>query len=474
MRLLAAFSLFALACGPGSVAPEDGRWNILVLVPDTVRADHLSIAGYPKPTTPALDALAREGVLFTQAITAAPRTWQSFTTILTGLYPPRHGVRYVSDHPLSKGIPSLGSILGSNGYDTAAFDPMGFLPTVTRRAHFDAYVGSRAEGDRNEDEVLVEKVFDFVSRERSEPAFTFVRLNGSHWPYVRDRWIAEFEESPDLPHAFNLGTYGIAVKEPGEGASVTSEDAYRRLTWTPDRDEKTRRHRIAHYDAEVRAVDEMLGQLFDRMREPGILDRTIVLVTSDHGESFFEHGYHQHGPRVDDPVMRVPLILWLPPDHPDYRPGLRIDALVRTVDILPTLLDAVGVGAPSGLDGVSLLPVLRGEPVPELWAYGEVGRSFMGLDPERYLPGVPGKRRMIRTADWKLVHIPDAEGGTDRLFHLAVDPGESEDVAARHPERVAELRALLDPVLASEHPRGPERALTDEDIEQLRELGYMQ
>jgi arylsulfatase A-like enzyme len=464
----------AAGCGPAPYAPPDGRWNVLVLVPDTIRADRISAAGYPKPTTPALDALAHQGVLFTQAISAAPRTWQSFTSILTGLYPPHHGVRHIGDHPLPPDTPSLGSTLTGRGYETAAFDPMAFLPRVTQGKHFGAYLGSRPGDAGNKDEAILARVAEFVSRERERPFLAFVRLNGAHWPYNDDRWIDEFEACEGHGHGFNFGSYGIKLGRAGEGAELTNQEAFRRLIWTGDADEETRRHRIAHYDAEVRAVDEMIGALLDGMRSSGLLDRTIVLVTSDHGESFFEHGYHQHGPRLDDVVMRVPLILWLPAGHRDHRAGVRVDALVRTVDLYPTLLDALDLSLPEGLDGVSLLPVLRREARPELWAYGEAGRSFMGMDPERRLQGVEGKRRMIRTAGWKLVHLPDAEGGEDRLFDLRSDPGETEDVASHHPERVVALRALLDSILASERPRGPDRELTEEEIEELRELGYMQ
>jgi arylsulfatase A-like enzyme len=473
-RGLAAFALLALACSKQPWVPPDGRWNVLVLVPDTIRADRVSAAGYPRPTTPALDALAREGVLFTQAISAAPRTWQSYTTILTGLYPPHHGVREIGDHPLPAAIPSLGSLFTRHGYETAVFDPMGFLPRVLQQsAHFQAFQSAVAGAGKNEDEVIVERVADFVLRERERPFLAFVRLNGAHWPYVRDAWIDEFEPCADRPHPFNVGTYGIRLGKEGGGVELLDAEAYRRLVWTADPDEETRRHRIAHYDAEVRAIDEMLRTLLEKMRAAGLMERTIVVFSSDHGEAFFEHGYQGHGPRVDDAVMRVPLIVYLPPGHPAYRPGTSFDGLVRTADLLPTLLEAVGLAPPDRLDGVSLVPALRGEDLAASWAYGESGRDFMGVDPELYRPGLEGRWRMARTADWKLVHVPGAGARTERLFDLRADPGELRDVAERFPERVAELRARLDPLLAADAPR-PDRELGPEQIEELRELGYVQ
>lgn len=147
---------------------------------------------------------------------------------------------------------------------------------------------------------------------------------------------------------------------------------------------------------------------------------------------------------------------------------------VRVVDILPTLLDAVGVPIPESLDGVSLLPLLRGEPPPEPWVYGESGRSFRGTDPERYIQGVAEKHRMIRTPDWKLIFIPRPNGGNYRLFDLRADPEETTDVAARHPDVVARLRVNLAHVRASERERAADRSLSSDEIDQLRELGYVE
>jgi arylsulfatase A-like enzyme len=170
--------------------------------------------------------------------------------------------------------------------------------------------------------------------------------------------------------------------------------------------------------------------------------------------------------------VRVPLLIRFPESHPGSHPGRRIDELVRTVDVFPTLLDALGLPAPTGLDGVSLLPAVAGDAPPELWAYAETGRSFMGVDPEREVAGIPGKHRMIRTAKWKLVHRPGNEDEF-RLFDLVRDPNERIDVAAANPDVVERLRAHLAEIIASEVPRD-ERELSVDEIEKLRELGYVQ
>jgi arylsulfatase A-like enzyme len=140
---------------------------------------------------------------------------------------------------------------------------------------------------------------------------------------------------------------------------------------------------------------------------------------------------------------------------------------------MPTILDSVGVSIPEDVEGLSLMGEIRGISAEQRWAYGESGRGFRGIDPERHLPGVAGKHRMIRTAEWKLVHVPTANGGKDWLFDLRADPAEQVDVAEQHPEKLAELRARLTPVLAGDLQLSEDQSLSPEQIETLRSLGYM-
>lgn len=470
MRRFANAAPLLLILVAGACSPEQVKWNVLILVPDTVRGDHLSVNGYPRVTSPHLDALAAEGVNFSETFTAAPRTWQSFVTILTGLYPPHHGVRYIYDNPLAPSVPSLGKLLADRGYETVAFDNIGFIRSMTGATAFDEYIlVDRDRVDKNADPTLLEQVWEWIETHREKPFFAFVRLSGAHWPYKNNRFLSEFEPEGELDHAFNRGGYGVEEGDPGEGFRLKNEDAHRRLVWMPERFESQRDHIVAHYDAEIREVDASIGKLLDRMRQSGLLESTLVVVTSDHGESFGENGYMQHGPRVDDAVMRVPLILRLPQRHPDSTRGVSINGLVRTADIMPTLLQAVGVPLPQHLDGVSLLPFLHGEAPPELLAYGESGRSFVGLDSDLYLPGIEGKHRMVRSLDWKLLWVP----GAAKEFRLYRLPDEHEDVSSQYPDKLAKLRAYLESVRAGEIGRSGDPSLTPEELRVLRSLGYV-
>lgn len=467
--VIAALLWLGSGCSPRPNTWHD-TWNVLVLVPDTIRGDHLSVNGYARTTSPHLDALAAEGASFTDAFTAAPRTWQSFVTILTGLYPPHHGVRYIYDTPLASSVPSLATLLAARGYETVAFDNISFLRSMTGKTAFEDYIlVDRDRVEKNADATLLDQIWEWIETPRQNPFFIFVRLSGAHWPYNNDLFLDEFEPEGDLDHTFNQGGYGVEEGGPGEGFRLENKDAHRRLVWMPERFQDQRDHVVAHYDAEIKELDAHIGRLLDRMRASGVLEKTIVVVTSDHGESFGESGYMQHGPRVDDAVMRVPLIVRLPRLHPDSSQGLSIDGLVRTVDIMPTVLHAVGAPLPQNLDGVSLLSVIGGEPLPELWAYGESGRSFVELDDERYLAGVEGKHRMVRSLDWKLVWVP----GASNEFRLYRVPDEHEDVSAHHSDKVRELRAYLERIQSSEREPSGETLLTPDELRTLRSLGYV-
>jgi arylsulfatase A-like enzyme len=466
--------LFFLALGVCACSKQSDKWNVLVLVPDTVRSDHLSVNGNPAKTTPALDQLAAEGANFPQTITVAPRTWQSFASILTGLYPPHHGIRFIGAYSLASEIPTIATELKAAGYVTKSFDRIQFIRKITGEHGFDETYDVMTFGDQQ----LAEIVWGWISEKRSEPFFAFVRLNGPHWPYGASAEEMEpFDSCDGHDHSFNghgFKSLGVSPAQRGLGMRLMNKEAYLKTFFDVSFSDEERRHRIAHYDAKLRRTDKTIGWLIDQLRSSGLLEKTIVVVTSDHGESFGENGYLQHGPKVDEPVLLVPLIIRLPSRHAASRPGTKIEGQVRITDIFPTVLDAAGVSIPANLDGISLIPAIRGELLPETWAYAETGKDFVGASPEVFVEGVKGKQRMIRYAGWKLVYVPKPEMSEYQLFDLRSDRQEKADVAARFPEKVKELRLLLESVMDSDlDDASRERTLTDAEKEQLHQLGYM-
>jgi arylsulfatase A-like enzyme len=468
---VAGFGLLSSGCAPADTLRE----NVIVFVIDTLRRDHLGCYGHPRDVSPVIDGLASEGVLFEQALTVAPRTWQSFTSILTGLYPPNHGVRHIFGRPLPPTVPTMASVLAEREYRTAAFDGMTFLRGMTGSKAFHEYVDPRSLRQKDpmlSDEEVVDSLLDWLSR-AGEPFFAFLRLSSPHWTYVCAPVLhGDVEGHAEISHGFNAGSYGL---KPGRGGfRVTDEGEYRKRFYEYDPSPKERDHMLLHYDECVRASDTQIGRAVDHLRALGVWDSTLVVVTSDHGESFGEHGYMQHGPQVDGPVMWVPLVMRFPPSIAKGRRGARVPQLVRTVDIFPTVVSALGLETPPGLDGADLIPGIDDQADLGLTAYGESGWASVGVDRDHYLPGVAGKWRMFQTSDWKLVFIPDGKGGISRLYDLKSDPGETRDVAESHSQVVARLRTQLAEIMATE--RGSltrDRSLTEEQKQRLRALGYL-
>jgi len=468
---LAFLGLCACAGGGTPASPPRGRPNVLLITVDTLRPDHLGCYGYTRPTSPFIDTLARRGVVFRVAVTAAGRTVQSFPSILTGVYPMTHGLRYEGQsHEIMAGRLTLTRALKDAGYESFAvtqglnvglhrdfdmYDPDIYLDPQGNKV----FLPSRTDSDASR------KAIQWLrGRKRKDaPFFLWVRYNAPHWPYEPPAPYAEtFDPDYRGPSRFNDEI----------GAGVERGDIVFGRTRLPDREV---RHAVALYDGEVLVADRAAGELFRALESMGLLAGTIVVVTADHGESLGEHGYYfEHGAYLYEPTVRVPLIVSYPPSLP---PGTVVETQARTIDIMPTILDVAGLPVPAGLDGVSLLGRILGDqdgPVP--FAYSESGRNFYKENPRQYVDGVAGKWRMMRSDRYKLIMIPTKTGGPIWEFYdLKADPGETTNVLGRHPEEEAALRkALLD--LLSRDPGKDDQEeppLPPELKENLRSLGYV-
>ena len=462
--------LLSTGCGSSS-SPE--RPNVLILVVDTLRRGNLGSYGYERAVTPRIDALAEEGVVFENALTVAPRTWQSFSSILTGVYPPRHGVRHVFGRPIPPEMETLASIFAREGYETAAFDGMTFLRGMTGGRGFGEFRDPKTltEGKMYGDKAVMDSFIDWLSTAR-QPFLAFLRLSAPHWTYLCEPVFHEgVDGHGEIDHEFNAGSHGMGLR--GGELGLTDKEAYRRRFYGYQPDPREREHMILHYDECVRESDAEIARGIARLEELGMLKNSIIVVTADHGESFGEHGYLQHGPQVDWPVIDVPLLMRFPGTLGEGRRGVRASQLVRTVDILPTLADVLEIPVPEDLDGTSLLPAIDRGADLGLHAYAEAGRSFPGVDRDVFFEGVAGKWRMIQDRDWKLVFIPRPGGPIVRLYDLRTDPEEMKDVAAEHPEVVAELRAKLGEVSKADVGQLPDREPSEEEKAKLRALGYL-
>ncbi len=435
---------------------------------DTLRADHLGSYGYARPTSPRLDAFAERGALFRRALSSSSWTLPAHMSLLTGLEPPTHGlVDYPSFGKLAEEHQTLAEILRERGYRTAAFTGGGWVSEKTGMdAGFDVF---ESEGRRFEDTwPLLERWL--AARRSEEPFFLFWHGFNVHKPYA---------PPPPYDRLFC-------------GACESDFDPEELQPDRPRPSPSDLEYAISQYDGEIAYTDALFGRLLDALASRELLERTLVVVTSDHGDEFFEHGMVDHIHSLYDELLHVPLVVV----GPGVEPAV-VEEQVGTIDLLPTLLELLGVEIEHRVQGRSRVPEMRraasGARPP---AGGSPLYAFTGFG------DYPYHLAAVRTPRWKLVvwklagmrgidldAQPDRKRYTykfrrDRaedfveLFDLEVDAAEQVDLAEHRPEvvarllaslgeRVAESRALaLDPRAAPEVDTGY--------LEELRALGYLE
>lgn len=422
---LAALAVLALAGAAGwwFWRPGLARPNVLLITVDTLRADHVGAYGATFARTPHMDRLAAEGVRMADAIASAPITVPSHASMLTGLYPPAHGVRDNGSAALPPAAVTLTEQLREAGYETQAF--------------VSAVVLSRLYGldqgfEGYDDDLWAEDAPRlFMIRDRPASRTTDRVLA---W---FDRWKATTDRRPFFTwvHFF----------DPHQPLQAPEED---------------RRGAASEYDAEITAADRAVGRIVEALREAGVLDDTIVVLTSDHGESLGEHGEATHAVFVYDATVKVPLVVRYPRALPA---GRTYDGPVRHIDLLPTLLALTRAGTPApGVQGVDLGPAWRGEaPAPALSQYSESLLSELGFG--------MAPLHALRSDGFKWISAPRPE-----LYDLREDPRELNNLypaAARRADALdRELQAILRATAVSPAATSP---MSQETIEVLQSLGYL-
>ena len=412
--------------------------NILLISVDTLRADHLGSHGYGRPTSPNIDRLGGEGVVFENAVAQSPSTLPSHASIFTSRYASQHrtikdGLDYTELHEEEL---TLAEILKKKGYRTAAFTDGGETARVFNLDQgFDLYDDTGGGIER-----INARVFSWLRGNGRHKFFLFVHCYDTHAPYTPvppfDRMFPAQSLKVDLQ-----------IKNP------TAADEARFLKKT-----------VADYDAEIAYTDQHTSALLARLRRLGLSEKTLVIFTSDHGEEFLEHRRLGHSEQIYDESIRVPLIF----HNRALLPPRRISPVVGGVDIAPTILDLLGIPIPGRMMGRSLRGLMRGDPAPAQPAFAENEHRV---------------QYAIRTSRHKL--IVDGEKKRHYLFDLARDPGEQRDLAAA--SRPGEYRDLLQKLMRWRHqvsrPDGvsrPTRSLAGDRqkhkklLEQLRSLGYIQ
>jgi len=417
-------------------ARHDERPPIILISIDTLRADRLGCYGYTShPTSPEIDRRATSATRFTTSISQAPWTRPSHRAMLNGLNPISNGNLY---------SPRLGEMLWRAGYHTVAITAGGQLdPEFEFDAGFERF--RIWDWIHAPDTVLPYLIDD------GRPFFLFLHTYEVHEPYTDHRFTA------GLPRG-RLGEDFRKAHWKWLGNSMTDEE---------------RAYASALYDGDVANMDDGVGGLFAELQRSGVLDRAIVVLTSDHGEQFWEHGTWGHGGDVYDEEIHVPLLVWLPKRLAQQRiggpPPEVIREQVRTIDLYPTLLDLAGVPLDHEVQGRDLLPLLARK---EGWDPTEaLSEATSGKFERKSLRSQRSKFILsARTAEW-----PGGDSRQIELFDLSRDPGELENRASRHPDVVDALLAHLLRLAAgtSGHEEEVPPDLDPELTARLRALGYL-
>ncbi len=479
------------ACGGPDVPPDRQIRNVILVSVDTLRADHLNCYGYQRRrTSPSVDALAREGILFENHIAASPWTTPSHMSLFTSLYPTAHGVTQsfadlVSSalgrgtfNALSENLTTLSEVLEAEGYATAAFTGGGPLdPDIGFGRGFASYDTSMYKID----EVNMGAVYSWIRQNSDAPFFLFWHNFEVHAPYLNTEFLEQVlspERAAPISKKFDqlrgrtvdsslelierqglIGTVARFLKQSGAMNREVSE---------------------ALYDGGILSFDRYLGELVQLLRDGGLYDESMIIVTSDHGEEFADHSrliFDAHGHSVYEEMVRVPLIMKLPGQR---HAGTRVDAVVRNIDVMPTILRELSISFRGSQ--------MQGMPLQPFWESSE--RSSPRLAFSEAL-AESFEMKSVRTKRHKYILSVGSEDVSKRgrqfipeqpmrreLFDLLEDPKERRNLLEAEGRGLAELTAVLDQRLRA-YASQPKEVVGEVELErdtigQLRALGYIE
>ena len=420
--------LIAWAALPGAAQTSaKPALNVVLITIDTLRADHVGCYGYKQIKTPNMDGLAADGARFERAFAVVPVTLPSHSSILTGTYPMFSGMHDFSANKLSPLQPTLASVLKQSGYETGAVVAAAVLDSrFGLNQGFDFYYDhfdfNRLD-EANLDEmqrpgnVVADVALDWLAKNSQKKFFLWMHLYDPHFPYhLAEPYSREYAGRP--------------------------------------------------YDGEIAFADEQVGRLLRFLKAKGIYKNTVIVLCGDHGESLGEHGEKTHGFFIYNSTMRVPLIIYLPEHHlPQNAAAQVVGDSVSLVDLMPTILGAVGVGVPSQVQGRSLLPELQDHDDP-----AARDRVLYG---ETFLPRIHFNWSELRGSENAKYHFIDAP--RPELYDLTKDPGEVHNLFTDKSAVAEEMRAKLNGMIR-DYSAGKEMAektgLDPALMERLKALGY--
>lgn len=458
--------------------------NLILVAIDTLRPDHTGLYGYPRPTTPHLDRLGREGVLFEKAYSQATWCLPSYASLLTSRYVPSHGV-FRLDHKLPDSLPALASVFQERGYRTAAFVTGIFLrPEYGFQRGFDLYWHqSGGDGKKGSVAEVLPQALAWLKEQTVEGGrsfFLFLNAMDLHEPWrysteIDHRFDPSYRGLADdiqfdfpFQRAFNHLASGLPWQE-GWGPAPTPD--YLKLVGAVQGNPRDLAHIVAHYDGGIAYVDAQLGRLWKALDGHDLWKDTVVAVVSDHGEGLGEHKNMGHSGLLYDELLRIAWVLRHP--DPSLR-GVKVSQAAQLIDAAPTLLGMLGLSAPNSFQGRALDPRRQG---PEQDAYA-TGTEFVGPQP---LLTAHSVRRQAKKLVWH------HQAGSVELYDTEKDPGELQNVGPGQAAAASSLmRTLLEhleearpaPGPPAGAPSAPPEAKDSFQIspdvrESLRRMGYL-
>jgi arylsulfatase A-like enzyme len=468
-------NLAAAKAGLPHTAATPDMPNVLMIIIDSLRADHLGSYGYARNTTPNLDSVARQGVRFENAISQAPWTAPSVASLFTGLYPSVHGLDggiswgpgketaggnlpFAIQKALSSGQLTLAEALRQGGYRTA-----GFVSNVYVNSILGFSQGFEVFNDEHEDymnNVAMAKrragdtnahAFSWLEEKLEEPFFLMVHYNDAHWPYIPPSpYGIEYIESYDGDLAPR--DTGVVVKKKGKPLTNLGPGDLAYI--------------VGLYDGEIAYMDHNLGKLLERIDSLDLKRDFLTVITADHGEEFLDHGSSSHGYTLYDELIRVPMIL----RYPGRLKAVDIKTQVRLIDVMPTILELVGISIATELQGRSLVPLLDGQEGPG--PADALSEATLG-EPMKSLRSDNGQKLIYSASDDDMM-----------LFDLNNDPKEQVSLIRKNPSLAESLKAKLDrwvevnqaerTALHGEEQPAQEVVLNAEIQERLKALGYIE
>ncbi len=477
---LFASALAILGCNNQPPRP-DPIDNVVVVLIDALRFDHLGCYGYERPTSPRIDALSASATTFMQTVSPAPWTLPVMATMWTSLYPSVHGAARPSNlhvwardrenfrpsRVLDPSRTTLAESLRDAGFATAAFIDGSYPSTLFGTPQgFDLIVQDEAEGSR----LNVEQVLAWLDRDKPERFFAYLHIGEVHSPYLgpnlNRKWLLGDEERKAYVRRANFherkryrrSHFDPKYNGPISGARPVVDELARTRRKLAARDLE---HLIAAYDSGIAYVDGWVGRLIDALDKRQLSENTVFIVTSDHGDEFYDHKGYEHSITYYEEMVRVPLII----RAPGIGKPRRVDRQVGLIDLTPTVLDLTGVSSDAPMQGVSLLPLITGGDIQPRTLFAEASMSGRW-------------KAAARTVDEKFILADKPE--RNHLYDLNKDPREQINLCRSAPARCQQWQEIVEEWQADNKsvadtlalPTAAPVELDSTTRERLRALGY--